>query len=93
MKSLSSPLNSTPVGPPPTTTQCRSLLFSSSEIPASNPTGAVAFSIKAYIILNLREGKNSALAYRALRTASSLGVASDEFPGHGELPGEKLHVH
>lgn len=33
MKSLSSPLNSTPVGPPPTTTQCNSLRFSSSESP------------------------------------------------------------
>jgi len=33
IKSLSSPLNSTPVGPPPTTTQWRSLAFSSIDVP------------------------------------------------------------
>jgi hypothetical protein len=36
MKSLSSPLNSTPVGPPPTTTQCRSRFFSLSGKPSDN---------------------------------------------------------
>lgn len=33
MKSLNSPLNSTPVGPPPTTTMCESRCFSSAGVP------------------------------------------------------------
>lgn len=53
MKSLSSPLNSTPVGPPPITTQCNSLLFSSSDMPgfAENTKKVNAFTESLYTVI------------------------------------------
>jgi hypothetical protein len=45
-----------------------------------------------FLIQEKKEKKIIAIAYQARQTASSLGAASYEFPGHGKLPEEKSHV-
>lgn len=56
IKSLSSPLNSTPVGPPPTTTQCNKRSFSSSEMPVIlHVKNYTAFSSNLDVIYYPRE--------------------------------------
>lgn len=89
IKSLSSPLNSTPVGPPPTTTQCRSLLFSSSEIPESAPKTQVRFT--SHHMVDSQAQNLIEIAYQGHLTASGSEATSYEFPGHGGLHEEKLH--
>jgi hypothetical protein len=44
------------------------------------------------ILFLIQEKKIIAKAYQASQSASCLGAASYEFPGHGKIPKEKSHV-